>query len=171
MSSPDPKTRRRFLAFAAVLPLLAGCSFSPLYGGDDAFAVSGRGFAYSEPANRFEQIIYQELAFRLGTDPSPDATLVTVSASKSTRRVGRTSPGSVLSAYEAKISASMSVASRGEDAKNLLSVSRFASTGYEISGQVFADRSAEQNAAEQAARSVADTLRLVLAAARNNGEI
>lgn len=171
MSLSDLMNRRRFLAFAAVLPVLTGCSFTPLYGNGASPAATGPGFAYAEPTNRYEQIIYQELAFRLGTDPSPDAKLVTISASKSTRRVGRTSPGSVLSAYEAKITASLSVWTQGKEAKSLLSISRFAGSSYEISGQVAADRAAEQNAAEQAARAVADTLRLILAAARNTGEI
>jgi len=170
MSSPD-RNRRRLLALGLLLPLLAGCSFSPLYGGVDGSMSAGTGFAYAEPNNRYEQIIYQELAFRLGTDASPDARLVTVSASEGNRRVGRTSPGSVLTAYEAVVSASMSVSASGADDKKLLSASRFAGASYEISGQVAADRAAEQNAAEHAAKAVADTLRLILAAARNTGKI
>ena len=170
MSSPD-RVRRRLLALGLMLPLLGGCSFSPLYGGVDSSVSAGTGFAYAEPNNRYEQIIYQELAFRLGTDAGPDARLVTISASESNRRVGRTSPGSVLTAYEAVVRASMSVSAPGTDEKKLLSANRFAGASYEISGQVAADRAAEQNAAEQAARSVADTLRLILAAARNKGDI
>ena len=170
MSSPDRMLRRRFLALGLLLPLMSGCSFSPLYGsgGDSS---GGHGFAYAEPNSRLEQIIYQELAFRLGTDPSPDAHLVTISASQSAHRVGRTSAGSVLTTYEAVVSASLSVDEQGPDAKNLLSTSRFAGANYEISGQVVADRAAAQNAGERAARSVADTLRLILAAARNKGDI
>lgn len=170
MSSPD-RRRRRLLALGVLLPLLSGCSFSPLYGNGDSRLSAGTGFAYAEPTNRYEQIIYQELAFRLGTDPRPDARLVTVTASESPRRVGRTSPGSILTAYEAVVSASLKVTSPDDDAQNLLSVSRFAGASYEISGQVAADHAAEQNAAEQASRSVADTLRLILAAARNKGDI
>ncbi len=155
----------------ALLPLLSGCSFAPLYGGANSAATAGPGFAYAEPKNRYEQIIYQVLAFRLGTDTRPDASLITINASESTRRVGRTSPGSVLTAYEAVVTASMRVVSRGEDAKKLLSLRRFAGSSYEISGQVAADRAAEKNAAENAARAVADTLSLIVAAARNQGEL
>ncbi len=170
MSSPEPKTRRRFLAGMVLLPLLAGCSFSPLYGGDTATDM-GAGFAYAEPTNRYEQIIYQELAFHLGTDPSADAPLVTVDANMLSRRVGRTSPGSVLTVYEALVTANLFVDSRGQETTRLMSVTRFAGANYEISGQVAADRAAKDNASERAARAVADTLRLLLAAARKNGEI
>ena len=51
------------------------------------------------------------------------------------------------------------------------SATRFAGASYEVSGQVVADHTAAQNAGEQAARAVADTLRLLLAAARNKGDI
>lgn len=170
MSSSD-RIRRRLLALGLLLPLLGGCSFSLLYGSGQTSASNEVGFAYAEPTNRYEQIIYQELAFRLGTDAGPDARLITISASMSTRRVGRTSPGSVLAAYEAVIRANLTVTSSGVDPENLLSASRFAGASYEISGQVAADRAAEQNAAEQAARAVADTLRLIVAAARNTGDI
>lgn len=169
MSSPDTKPRRRFLALIVALPLLAGCSFAPLYG--NAPAGTGTGFAYAEPTNRLEQIIYQELAFRLGKSDSPSAHLISVSASQSNRRVGRTSPGSVLSAYEAKVTASVNVSTRDAEPETLKSFSRFAAASYEISGQVVADNAATANAGENAARAVADSLRLILVAARNKGDI
>jgi LPS-assembly lipoprotein len=170
MSSSDRISRRRLLAAMVVLPLLSGCSFTPLYGTNSAVE-TGPGFAYAEPTNRYEQIIYQELAFRLGTDNSPDATKVTVSASGSTRRVGRTSPGSVLTAYEAVITAGMKVEKPGAEDEILMNINRFASASYEISGQVVADRAATENAKEVASKSLADTLRLILSAARNKGDI
>ena len=169
MSSPDTRTRRRFLALIVTLPLLAGCSFQPLYG--NAPAVTGTGFAYAEPGNRLEQIIYQELAFRLGKSDSPNAHLIKVSASQSNRRVGRTSPGSVLSAYEAKVTASVSVTTQDDEPETLKSFSRFAAASYEISGQVAADNAATADAGNKAARAVADSLRLILVAAHNKGEI
>ena len=108
MSSPETTSRRRFLALALALPLLAGCSFSPLYAGDSDN--QNKGFAYAEPKNRIEQIIYQELAFRLGKGPEPPMPAWwTVSASQANRRVGRTSPGSVMTAYEAVVTANLTV--------------------------------------------------------------
>ena len=169
MSSPKTRARRRFLALAAVLPLLAGCSFSPLYG-ENGGASAGRGFAYADPANRIEQIIYQELAFRLGTDDSPDARRVTISASQADRRLGRTSPSSVLSAHEAVVNARLVVTAPGVEG-SVLTADRFASASFEKSGQVAADRAASKDAGEKAARAVADTLRLILAAADKNGDI
>lgn len=171
MSSPNVKTRRFVLAMIAVAPLLAGCSFTPLYGDSENDGIAGSGFAYAEPTNRIEQIIYQELAFRLGKDTRPSAPLVTVSASTSERSVGRTSAGSVLTIYESVASATLSVDRREANPERVLSLSRFATASYEISGQVSADRFAVSNARENAARSVADTLRLILAAARKKGDI
>jgi LPS-assembly lipoprotein len=169
MSSPDTKTRRRLLALIVALPLLAGCSFQPLYG--NAPVGTGTGFAYAEPTNRLEQIIYQELAFRLGRSDSPSAHLISVSASQSNRRVGRTSPGSVLTAYEAKVTASVSVKTSDNEPEILKSFSSFAAASYEISGQVAADNAASADAGEKAARAVADSLRLILVAAHNKGDI
>lgn len=170
MSSPDRPDRRRLLALALAVPMLAGCSFTPLYGNGDSSATLSKGFAYAEPTNRYEQVVYQELAFRLGTDVSAEAPLVTISVSLSGRRLGRTSPGSVLTDYEMVATATMTVDSR-IDQKRLLSATRFAGASYEVSGQVVADTSSAQNAGEQASRAVADTLRLLLAAARNKGDI
>ena len=169
MSSPETIPRRRILALALALPLLAGCSFAPLYGNDSGN--ENKGFAYAEPKNRIEQIIYQDLAFRLGRDSSPDASLVTVSASQSNRRVGRTSPGSVLTAYEAVVTANLTVTTHGATPATPVTMSRFAAASYEISGQVAADNAAKADAGEKAARAVADSLRLILAAARNKGAI
>ncbi|MBU1174851.1 MAG: hypothetical protein KKH72_05560 [Alphaproteobacteria bacterium] len=160
--------RRRVLAAILVLPLLVGCSFAPLYGGTDAVGF-GAGFAYAEPTNRLEQIIYQELAFRLGTNKSADAPRVKINASQSDRRIGRTSAGSVLSAHEAVVSASL-IVTRGADGQQALSITRFTSTGFEQSGQVAADRAASETAGEKAARALADTFRLILVAASRNGE-
>lgn len=177
MSSSDRVNRRRLLAALVVLPLLAGCSFTPLYG--EGAVSAGAGFAYAEPTTRLEQLIYQELAFRLGTDAGPNAPLVTVSAVEVSQRVGRTAPSAVMTAYELTVTAHLLVTRTDAlghpvfDAadKPLLDVTRFASSSYEISGQVAADRAAAQSAREQAARAVADTLRLILAAARNKGDI
>ncbi len=174
MSSPERKNRRFVLILAALLPVLAGCSFSPLYEGKDGLSASDPGFAYAEPTNRYEQIIYQELAFRLGTDPNPTAPLVSISASSAAIRMGRTSPGSVMTTNEAIVTAKLTVDSRDPEANHsnhLLSLTRSASSTYEISGQVSADRFALDTASENAARSVAETFRLILAAARRNGEI
>ena len=147
MSSPETTSRRRFLALALALPLLAGCSFTPLYAGDSDN--KNKGFAYAEPQNRIEQIIYQELAFRLGKDTSPDASLVTVSASQANRRVGRTSPGSVMTAYEAVVTANLTVTTRGDAPATPLSMSRFAAASYETSGQIAADNEAANDAGKR----------------------
>ena len=170
MSSSRGTSRRRFLALFLVAPALAGCSFTPLYGSGSALD-SGGGFAYAEPKNRLEQIIYQELAFRLGRDTSPDAPLVTISASSSEVRVGRVSTGSVMTTYQSIVTAKATVDLRGAEPKRALSDSRFASALYEISSQLSANESAKEDAREKASRAVADSLRLLLAAARKAGDI
>lgn len=172
MSSPDLRPRRRFLALALILPLLAGCSFSPLYGNSATASATGEGFAYAKPETRLAQIVSQELSFRLGTSTAAGANQILVSATGAARRVGRTSPGSVLSLQEYTVTASVTVTDADPvEPTTLMSFSRFATASYEISGQVAADKAAERDASEKAARAVADSIRLVLAAARNRGEI
>ena len=165
----SPRTFVRSFCFAvgvsvAVLPLV-GCSFVPLYG--DA-SITALDLTYAEPAGRLEQIVNRELIKRLGSSASPGAALVTVSTSSSSRRVGRTGDDSPATTSEMVVTASVSV-TRPDPldptvVNTLYSVSRQAAASYTTNGQRLADQQSSQNAEEQAARAVADTLSLLLAA-------
>ncbi len=178
----------RPLAFAASLclgaGLLAACSFTPLYGENSAVGTS-LDLAYAEPETRLDQIIYQDLALRLGRTRTADAPLVTVKTSRSGRRVGRTSSGSPATTYESIVTASVTVTRQlptssilteneqvsenkeeiSDKKSNVLySVSRKASATFTTNGQRLADQQAIIDADERAALAVAQTLRLLLAA-------
>jgi len=164
--------------------LLSACSFTPLYGENSAVGTS-LDLAYADPSSRLDQIIYQDLALRLGQTRSADAPLVSVSTSRSNRRVGRTSSDSPSTTYEATITATVTVtrarpaepvmvmppAKPGKTAEIipakadiLYTVSRKASATYSTNDQRLANQQASEEAAERAALSVAQTLRLLLAA-------
>src|SRR5215217_3070691 len=69
------------LIFGAAV--LGACSFQPVYSG--RLADSPRlDLAYASPNSRLDQIIYQDLAFRLGETEGETAPLVTVSVSNGT---------------------------------------------------------------------------------------
>lgn len=152
--------RRLILALIMVAPLIAGCSFSPLYG--NAAAPASSGFAYDEPTSRVEQIIYQDLAARLGTSTMPGAPRIEVHASTSARRVGRTSGGSVFSLFEKTINGTVIVRKTTDKQEILFKQTRDAGASYEISGQAFADRSAQNTADAQAAHALAETFVLLI---------
>ena len=158
--------RPAFLALAllAGAGTLTACSFTPLYGEQSRTTLN---LAYAEPSSRLEQIIYQDLALRLGRSTALDAPLVTISASSSSRRVGRTSSGSPATTYEAIVTASVTVSAPGNEpdsVKTIYSTSRSASASYTTNGQRLADQQALEDAQERAALAVAQTIRLLLAA-------
>lgn len=168
MWSYKKAVRPVFMALALIsgAATLSACSFTPLYGEQAAL-----NLAYADPTSRLDQIIYQDLALRLGKTTTPDAPLVTVSTSTSSRRVGRTSSGSPATTYEATVTAKVSVTrqeidvSTGEmTTKTIYTANRKASASYTTNGQRLADQHAVEEAQERAALAVAQTIRLLLAA-------
>ncbi len=160
MLSPSRLALAALTGLALMLPL-AGCTgLTPVYGarGDMAERVAVR---YAAPTSRLEQIIYQDLALRLGA-ATADAPLVTVAATSSGRDLtndGVTAPGT-----QRQVTVSARVTVTAPDGTTLFSGTRAQTADYTTSPQLLARTQAADAAAAQAARLLADTIRLELLA-------
>jgi hypothetical protein len=164
MWSPERVCRNAFAALAFSLPALAlaGCTLTPVY--SDAVATQAKlRFHYIEPNNRLEQIVYQELALRFGGDAGEGAQRLRISVGQSARDLTISATNNPVDARQVTVNGTASVVS-ADGSTLLLTVKRTASANYETNGQVFADREARNEAAERAARELAESLRLGLIA-------
>jgi len=145
--------------------VLAACSFAPLYG-ENSRSNPRFELAYAEPNSRLEQIVYQDLRLKLGETQQLDAPLLSISVSKSSRRVGRSSNGTPSVIYEIILSGSVSLVRAGaggnDNPETIFSSKRVASASYTTNGQVLNDRQAEQDASERAAHQLSEVIRLTL---------
>lgn len=156
----------RRIALAAILlggaTALGACSFTPVY----SSALAGQPMlelAYAKPTTRLEQIIYQELALRLGASEAATAPLVMATVATSSSAIGMSVTANPNKPYRATVSATLTVTPRDGSGKPL-SFTREASAEYTASGQVLANTAAATDAQERAARAVAESLRLALLA-------
>ncbi|MFD2647825.1 LPS assembly lipoprotein LptE [Devosia albogilva] len=159
----------RSLAFAtalvAVAVPLAGCSFSPVYGGAGALAGQQTlALNYAEPSGRLEQIIYQELRLRLGSSEAPDApkARVTVVSVATDPTLAETNTILMNDARRVMVTANLTITRPGE--ARPLTITRVATADYVSTNQVLAANAAADEAAERAAKAVAESLRLALLA-------
>lgn len=153
------------LILAATLATgLGACSFSPVYSG----ALAARptlDIAYAQPTTRLEQIIYQELALRLGSSSSQTSTVASVSASASgSGSALMTSVRRANAPAQVTVTARLTLKQPSEDAP-AVTIIRRATADYSSADQVLADNTAASEAEERAARAVAESLRLALLAA------
>ena len=149
------------LLVTLVLPL-AGCStVRPLYGTEASAAVTSQRFAYADPGNTTDQALYTELRLRLGPQSdSADALRVAVSTSSGARAITRTNVSKPTTTYEMTVSATVTVIDAA--GKVVFSGVRKSSALYETTGQALADVAAANEAADRAARAVADPVRLAI---------
>jgi hypothetical protein len=140
---------------------LRACSLSPLYSDASSTSLSRLDLNYAKPNNRLEQIIYQELALRLGSSSSPEAGLVTISAGTQGGDIMLSATSNPRKAAETTVTATLTLKVAGRPD---LQVTRKASAGYTRSGQILADQAAATEAGERAALSVAEALRLAVLA-------
>ncbi|WP_158626075.1 hypothetical protein [Arsenicitalea aurantiaca] len=139
---------------------LAACSsFTPAYG-PQSVAEGRLALAYAAPNNRLEQVIYQDLALRLGPGGDTGAPRVSVTARSDVRRLARSRTDNPRTEFEAVVTADLVVTEA--DGAVSFTATRSASAVFTRGEQVLADVSAETEAAERAARAVAETLRLTL---------
>lgn len=142
---------------------LAACSFTPVYSG----ALAGQGsldLAFASPNSRLEQVVYQELSLRLGRSTSPTAPLATVSVTSGARDMLVTKTTNPAKPVEVKVTATLTITARDGSDLPPQSYSRSASADYTRIGQVLADNAAATEAAERAAKSAAESLRLAVLA-------
>ncbi|WP_224704146.1 LPS assembly lipoprotein LptE [Devosia aquimaris] len=142
---------------------LGACSFSPVYSGTLASQPS-LNLAYAKPTTRLEQIVYQELSFRLGESTAETAPLASVTVSSSAGDMMATATANPAKAVRVTVTAKLTITPRdGKDATPMV-FSRTATAQYTRNGQVLADNAAADEAAERAARSAAESLRLAVLA-------
>jgi len=164
----------RLKRFALIIPLalstaaLGACSFQPVYSGRLAENPQLQ-LAYAEPTTRLEQIVYQELSFRLGKTTSPTAPLVTVSVSASTGTPYLSATANPNKPYETTVSATVTITPRDGLADKPITISRSAKAQSTQAGQVLANEAATIEAQERAAKAVAESLRLGILAALGRG--
>jgi hypothetical protein len=165
--------RTRPIALAGILvaaaALLGGCSFSPVYSG----ALAGQtqlNLAYAKPTSRLEQIIYQDLALRLGRSEAETAPLVTVSAAASGGSLGfLTATANPSKPNRVTVTATATITARDGSKAEPLVIARRATAEYTTNSQVLADTAASTEAGERAAKAAAESLRLAILAALSGG--
>ncbi len=159
----------RSFSLAAVLVAvavpLAGCSFSPVYGGAGAMAGQQTlALNYAEPTGRLEQIIYQELRLRLGSSEAPDApkAMVTVVSVATDPTLANTTGTLMNDSRRVTVTANLTIIRPG--GARPLTFTRVATADYVSTNQVLATNAAADEAAERAAKAAAESLRLALLA-------
>lgn len=144
----------------AGLFLLTGCTLRPVYQDEQR---GEQKVSYSAPATVTEQTIIQELAFKLGRSASPSYKL-TLSATTKTRSIFGVGSEFVQSEHEATVRASFVLMSIN-GGEQILKGERFASAIYQANGQIGADKAAQTDAYQRAAKDVARQIELLIAKA------
>ena len=152
------------VSLALVSTTLAACSFQPVYSGKLAENPQLQ-LAYAEPATRLDQIVYQELAFRLGKTTSPKAPLVSVVVSASSGSPYLSITVNPNAPYEATATATLTVTPRDGVDEKAITITRTAKAQFTQTSQVLTNQAAITEAQERATRAVAESLRLALLAA------
>ena len=162
------KWRARPILLAAAMlaagAALGACSFQPVYSGALASNPTLE-LAYAAPKSRLEQVIYQELALRLGSSGSSTAPLATVTA------VATTPPGAAMTTspnpnapVSVSVTATLTILRRDGSADTPVTLTRTATAQYTTNSQVLANNTAATDASERAARAAAESLRLAVLA-------
>jgi hypothetical protein len=153
------------LALTATTALAACSSFTPVYG-TAGLGVERHAVRYDKPASRLEQIIYQELALRLGRSSDPSAPLVRVTTSSALRDLTKTDVSRPSEQREAVVTARIELIDA--DGRVAFTATRSASALFTADSQALAETEAERDARERAAKALAETVRLTLLGALAN---
>jgi len=157
MSSFSRAAASALLAVVLLVPLSACTGIRPVYG-DAALGTKRVNVVYAAPNNRLEQIIYNDLALRLGKAEGGNAPTVTISASSSTADLNTTTVSTPVNPKQVTVGATLTVVA--PDGTVLFSGTRSQTADLTHSAQSLANRQATDSAERQAALLLADTLRL-----------
>lgn len=147
------------LGFLGALSLSACSGFIPVYG-ERGLTAERQAFQYADPKSRLEQIIYQELVLRFGRSADPSRPLVRITTSTSDADLTKSDVLRPSAAKQVTVTALIEVVDA--DGKLLLKTTRSAAAPYMSDSQALAASEAEKSAYEQAAKSLAETIRLTL---------
>lgn len=151
---------RRFVGVFVLLPVFAGCSFTPVY--QTSTDNSQLAFNFAAPGNLMEQIVYQDLAARLDEEAGPDSPFLLLKVTSAVQGVGRTATGSVFNTQQVVATGHLIVYEDATKQSPLFDITRVATAQFDNSGQLLADDSAHANAETRAAHALAEALRLAL---------
>jgi hypothetical protein len=157
MWSSSRRTGAIVASLVLLLPL-AGCSgLRPVYG-DGGLDQQRLAISYAEPNSRLEQIIYKDLALKLGRgDGGPT---VTVATTQSNRDLTIAVINQARSRSQVTVVATVTV--RDADGTTLYTGRLSQAADYTVGPQVLANQEASEDAADKAAHLLADTIRLAI---------
>jgi len=144
--------------------VVSGCSFQPVYGDHDPRSQMSLAFDFAAPNSRTEQIIYEELSFRFSQTKGPNTPRMTVTASTSAASQLLTKTpglGDKFTPAEVTVTATATVT---YESMVIFKETRFATAQYTGTSAILADATAVRDAEDRAAKSVAESLRLVIMA-------
>lgn len=166
MSSSKRVLRNLVLALGLSLSAasLGACSLTPAYA--DRSAVRQIAITYPDPANRLAQIVYQEMRTDFG-DAGPGAPVATIAITETIVDPTKAASADLRQPYITTLNGVLTITAPkvGDEAPRVLfQATRQASATYTSDGQSLADTFAVGGAREQAARELAESLRLAILA-------
>ncbi len=151
----------------SLLPALSACTLTPVYG-DHGVTAEATKLSFAAPRSRLEQVVYQELALRFGTSDAPDTPQVSLTVTSSTRVVAQSVTLDPAVPGIATVTGTITIRRGG---RIVLTATRQASQTFTNDGQALANSVAQSDAAERAARGLAESLRLTILGALAGPEL
>ena len=152
------------VAVLALAPALSACTgFTPVYG-ENGLGNQRVEVAYGHPSNRLEQIVYQDLALKLGkAEDGPGVPRVNIAVTAQLPVTDTTTATTTVAASQVTVTAIVSVV--GAEGAALFQGSRSIVEDFVKGGQAFSNQQAAKDAAERGARELSETIRLQIIAA------
>jgi hypothetical protein len=160
MSSFRRAAQTALIALALLVPLAACTGIRPVYT-DSALGTKRVDVAYGAPGNRWEQIIYQDLALRLGKADGA-VPRVQVSAWRGSENLTNNTVSSPTTPKKVTVWANLTVTAA--DGTVLFTGVRSQTADYTHDAQSLSNQQASDTAERQASLLLADTLRLQIIA-------